>query len=43
MRELRERYPDISDAERQKLLGWVLQWLGDALSNELAEQQKELA
>ena len=43
MRELRARYPDLNDAEREKLLGWVLQWLGDALSNELAEQQNELA
>jgi hypothetical protein len=43
MRELRARYPDLNDAERERLLGWVLQWLGDALSNELAEQQKELA
>jgi hypothetical protein len=43
MRELRARYPDISDAERQKLLDWVLQWLSDALSNELEEQKKDLA
>jgi hypothetical protein len=41
MRELRERYPDISEAQQQKLLGWVLRWLGDALSNELEEQKKE--
>ncbi|HZR89953.1 MAG TPA: hypothetical protein VFB02_24375 [Bradyrhizobium sp.] len=41
MRELRARYPNISDAERQKLLGWVLQWLSDALSNERREQEKE--
>ncbi|RZN32307.1 hypothetical protein [Bradyrhizobium sp. Leo121] len=43
MREMRKRHPDLNDAERQKLLSWVLQWLDDALSNELAEQQKELA
>jgi hypothetical protein len=34
MRELRKRHPDLSDAERQKLLGWVLQWLSDAVANE---------
>jgi hypothetical protein len=31
MRELRERYPNLSDAERQRMLGWVLQWLQDTL------------
>jgi hypothetical protein len=41
MRELHRRHPDISDAERQKLLGWVLQWLSDALSNEREEQEKD--
>jgi hypothetical protein len=34
MRELRARYPNLSDAERQKLLGWVLQWLSDFLSSD---------
>lgn len=41
IRELRARYPNIGDADRQKLLGWVLQWLSDALSNERDEQEKE--
>jgi hypothetical protein len=42
MRELRARYPNIiTDAERQKLLGWVLQWLSDALLNEREEEKKE--
>jgi hypothetical protein len=31
MRELRARHPDLNDAERKKLLGWVLRWLADAL------------
>jgi hypothetical protein len=39
MRELRTRHPDLSDAEQQKLVGWVLQWLHDALSNELETQR----
>jgi hypothetical protein len=41
MRELRSRYPDFSDAERQRLLDWVLQWLSDVLSTEREEQQKD--
>jgi hypothetical protein len=36
MRELRARRPNLSDAERQRLLGWVLRWVADARS--LAEQ-----
>ena len=36
MGELRARHPNLNDAERQKLLGWVLQWLGDVLTNEQA-------
>ena len=30
---LGERHPDLTDAERQKVLSWVLQWLHDALCN----------
>jgi hypothetical protein len=41
MRELRERYPNLSDADRYKLLRWVLQWLSDLLWNERKEQEKE--
>jgi hypothetical protein len=36
IRELRARHHDLSDGERQKLLGWVLQWLVDVLPNEQA-------
>ena len=43
MRELRQRYVDISDGERQKLLNWALQWLSDALSNELEKQKQDQA
>lgn len=32
MRELQARHPDLSDAEVQKLLGWVLRWMSDAQS-----------
>jgi hypothetical protein len=39
MRELRQRHPDLSDAERQKVLSWVLQWLHDALCNELQKRR----
>lgn len=38
MRELRTRHPDLSDAEQQKLVGWVLQWLSDLLSTDLEDQ-----
>jgi hypothetical protein len=31
---LRIRYPDFTDAERQKLLDWVLGWLADLLAND---------
>lgn len=30
---LRIRYPDFTDAERQKVLNWVLGWLADLLAN----------
>jgi hypothetical protein len=30
---LRIRYPDLTDAERQKVLVWVLGWLADLLAN----------
>ena len=30
---LRIRYPDVTDAERQKVLNWVLGWLADLLAN----------
>jgi hypothetical protein len=46
MRELQARHPDLSDAERQKLLGWVLRWLADALSRaeqEINAEKKRLA
>ena len=46
MRELQARHPDLSDAERQKLLGWVLRWLPDALSRaeqEIKAQKERLA
>jgi hypothetical protein len=39
MRELRTRHPDLCDAERHKVLGWVLQWLSDLLSNERKNQR----
>jgi hypothetical protein len=32
MLELRTRHPDLSDAEQQKLVGWVLRWLSDLLA-----------
>jgi hypothetical protein len=34
MRELYARHPDLSHAEVQKLLGWVLRWLSDILSRD---------
>jgi hypothetical protein len=40
MPELRARHPDLTDAERQKALNWVLQWLRDALLNELENQRR---
>jgi hypothetical protein len=43
MRELRERRPALTDAERQKALNWVLRWLSDAISNELEDQMREEA
>jgi hypothetical protein len=46
MRELRARRPDLNDAERQKLLGWVLRWVADGLSRaeqEIKEEKKRLA
>ncbi|MBR1153740.1 hypothetical protein [Bradyrhizobium sp. JYMT SZCCT0428] len=42
MQELRRRHPDLSDAELQKVLSWVLQWLADVLNNELAAQKPDL-
>jgi hypothetical protein len=43
MRELRDRRPALTDAERQKALSWVLQWLSDLLSNELEDQMRDEA
>jgi hypothetical protein len=40
--ELRIRYPDLTDAERDTLLGCVLGWLADALANEQAELKASL-
>ena len=35
----RFRYPDLSDAERDKMLGWVLAWLSDLLRNDHQDQE----
>jgi hypothetical protein len=46
MCELQARRPDLNDAERQKLLGWVLRWVADALSRaeqEINAEKKRLA
>src|SRR3974377_759289 len=42
MRELRARRPNLSDAERQKLLGWVLRWVADAVSLAERFRKKEI-
>ena len=45
-RELSARCPDLNYAEREKLLGWVLRWLPDALSRaeqEIKAQKERLA
>jgi hypothetical protein len=41
--ELSNRHPDLTDVEQQKLLDWVLQWVTDLLSSELAQQHKAAA
>jgi hypothetical protein len=46
MLELEARCPDLTCAEREKLLGWVLRWLADALSRaeqEIKAEKKRLA
>jgi hypothetical protein len=44
--ELQARHPDLTYAEREKLLGWVLRWVADALSRaeqEIKAEKKRLA
>jgi hypothetical protein len=44
--ELQARRPDLTYAEREKVLGWVLQWVADALSRaerEINAEKKRLA
>jgi hypothetical protein len=46
MCELRARRPDLTWAEQEKLVGWVLQWVSDALSRaeqEINAEKKRLA
>ena len=46
MRELQARRPDLTRAEQEKLVGWVLQWVSGALSRaeqEIKAEKKRLA
>jgi hypothetical protein len=43
LQELRVRHPNLTDPELQKVLGWVLRWLRDAIIADKAQQERDTA